>query len=169
MPKTTLHARESVVFDDVITVRDSAGAPIDITNFTFQLALMRQAGAVDFTLNAAAAGSHGLAVVDGEAGELRIVIGQGVLSAIGDTTGSFELFGDLLGTVPSGAQLFFGEVRIVVTTVGNAFDGGSYALLVGAIGPSAIKAITAAAQVQADLAAAWAEGSVPGGAGTKSA
>ena len=83
MNKTKLHARESVVFDHVLTLRDANGDPIDITGWTFALDLQRAAGATDIALAmGATAGAEGFTVIDGPAGELQMVVTQASLAAV---------------------------------------------------------------------------------------
>ncbi|WP_370189233.1 hypothetical protein [Qipengyuania sp.] len=166
MNKTLLYARESVVFDKVLTLVDADGAPIDITGWTFALDLTRQAGSSDLSLDMnTASGDGGFAVVDGSAGELRMVVLQAALAGIEDTTGDFTLFGDLLGTAPASSAVFVRDIRLNVTTAGTEFAGTSYEVAlesIGAVLKTELNAIV-------DQAEAWAEGTEPGGASTKSA
>lgn len=130
MTKTRLYARESVAFDHVLTIRDEAGDPVDITGWTFTCALTRQKGDNDIALVPAASGGQGFEVVDGPAGALRLVIDQSSLAGVGDTTGDFTLFGDLLGTPGSGTAKFAGDLRLNVTDSGVDFPGGDYSVVV---------------------------------------
>lgn len=135
MTKTLLYARESVAFDKVLTLVDADGAPIDITGWTFELDLTRQAGSPDLTLDMdTATGDGGFAIVDGEAGELRMVVQQAALAGVDDTTGDFTLFGDLLGTAPSSSPVFVSDIRLNVTVAGSNFPGSSYQVTLEAIG-----------------------------------
>lgn len=134
MAKTMLHARESVAFDEVLTIRDSNGAAVNVTGMTLALALQRQAGAIEFTLGMAASpGDQGFEVVDGPAGALRMVIDQATLAGVLDTTGDFTLFGDLLGTPSGGDARFVADVRLQVTTAGMEFGGSTYSVVLDAV------------------------------------
>ncbi|MEH6721949.1 MAG: sialate O-acetylesterase [Qipengyuania sp.] len=166
MGKTLLYARESVAFDHVITLRDTNGDPVDVTGWTFAIDFQRQAGTIDFSLETVNSSSaEGIEVLAGGAGELRFRISRGTLGGIGDTTGDFTLFGDLLGT-PAGSTepTFVADVRLNITMAGTDFAGSSYRLLVDAIGPAAIAEITAAATVAAETASAAAIAALAGGA-----
>jgi len=146
MKKTLLHARESVVFDHVLTLRDANGDPIDITGWTFALDLQRAAGATDIALAmGATAGAEGFTVIDGPAGELQMVVTQASLAAVDDTTGEFTLFGDLLGTPPGLAEMFVTDIRLTVTTAGKDYAGASYEVALGAVNATALAAIAAEA------------------------
>ena len=154
MTKTLLYARESVAFDKVLTLVDANGAPIDITGWTFELDLTRQAGSPDLTLDMnTATGDGGFAIVDGEAGELRMVVQQAALAGIDDTTGDFTLFGDLLGTAPSSSPVFVRDIRLNVTTAGSDFSGSTYEVALDAIG-AVLKAELAAEVDRAEEALA---------------
>ncbi len=152
MKKTLLYARESVAFDEVLSLVDADGVPIDITGWTFSLDLMRQAGSPDLTLDMnPAGGDGGFAIVDGGAGELRMIVLQASLAGVDDTTGDFTLFGDLLGA-PSGVdQKFIADMRLNVTTAGGDFGGSTAVVAVDAIG-AVLKEELSALVIQAESA-----------------
>lgn len=152
MAKTMLHARESVAFDEVLTIRDSNGAAVNVTGMTLALALQRQAGAIEFTLGMAASpGDQGFEVVDGPAGALRMVIDQATLAGVLDTTGDFTLFGDLLGTAPGGVARFVSDIRLNVTTAGKPFGGSTYAVVLDAVGAVVTAQVEAVADAKIEL------------------
>lgn len=148
MTKLQLHAREGVAFDRELVVRDTTGATVDITGWIFALTLQRQAGVVDVTLGMATGGAEGMEVVDGPNGALRLVVAKTTLEAIADTTGNFLMWGDLLGTPPAGQEKFVADVRLAVSTPGNAFEGSTHDVIVEAVGA----AIFLRAQAEADRA-----------------
>lgn len=161
MKKTQLYARESVVFDHELAIVDSGGAPVDITGWTFALALARRAGSTDVSLGmAASSGDQGFEVVDGPGGVLRIVIDQTTLAGIGDTTGDFTMFGDLLGTPPGGEADLVTDVRMNVTTAGNDFGGSTSKVSVDASGSrwAALAEAAAAASAASSATAEAASG-----------
>ncbi len=151
MNKTMLYARESVAFDELIIVADTNGLPIDVTGWQFDLALTDQAGSIVLNLGMASSGD-GFTVIDGANGELRLLIAQASLTAIDDTTGDFELFGDLLGSLAGQPRRLFADVRMRVTTAGNDFQGGAFRIVLDAVSPRIIAEIVASATEAAAIA-----------------
>lgn len=110
-------ARESVGYRATWTI-GNAGAPRDITGWTFVATFERQAGAADFTLGMAGSllDTHqGFFVVNGAAGQLAINILPATLQGVDDTTGEFTLRADLLGTPPGGSRLLVGALSATIT------------------------------------------------------
>lgn len=139
MHTTQLYARESVAFDHELIVRDSNGQPVDISGWIFALQLQRQAGSIDIDLGAAAGGNQGIEVIDGIAGIIRVVITKASLQGIGDTTGEYRLFGDLIGTSPTGAQKIITPVQLEVTGAGMPFGDSGYQVVLEAVGASIVQ------------------------------
>ena len=146
MNTTQLYARESVAFDHELVVRDTNGNPIDISGWGFDIDLKRQAGSIDLTLSTAGTGSDRLEVTSGAAGALRIVISDASIKAIPDTTGDFNLFGDLIGTPPVGTARFVADVRLNITVAGEPFPGQTYQVVVEAVGAAIFLRANAAAE-----------------------
>ena len=159
MQTTRLYARESVAFDHELVVRDTNGNPIDINGWDFEIDLQRRAGSSDLSLSTADAGSDRLEVTDGAAGALRFLISQSSLKAIPDTTGEYDLFGDLIGKPPVGTARFVADVRLNVTMAGESFLGPSYQVVVEAVGAAIFLRADAAAdrsETAADASGAFA-------------
>lgn len=112
-----IQIREAVGFSGVLPIVDDDGNIVDITDWEFALTLTRQAGTVDITVEMAAdANSDGFWVLEGAAGQLQMIIPPGDFTGIDDTTGLFELFGDLLATRPTGDFELVDDLTLVVTS-----------------------------------------------------
>ena len=110
-----LATREAIGLAEVLPLAEK-GVPIDITGWTFALTLVREMGGPDIELGmAATADDEGIWIVDAAGGELQIIILPATIAAFPDTTGDFELFGDLLATRPTDDRELIDDVLITVT------------------------------------------------------
>ncbi len=111
-------ARESVpyYFTMALAPEQLAGA-VDITGWTFKLALTRQMGGTpDISLAMATTGlGQGFAIASGAGLLLTIRILTATLTGIADTTGCFQLFGDLLAEPPGGDPFLVADLILPVT------------------------------------------------------
>ena len=155
MNTTQLYARESVAFDHELIVRDTNGQPVDVSGWSFALALQRKAGAIDIDLGPAVNDDQGIQVVDGISGAVRVVVSQASLQGIDDTTGKYLLFGDLLGSSPAGRTQIITPVQMEVTAAGQAFGDSGYQVVLEAVGAAIIQRVTAIAEAAAAAAEAF--------------
>ena len=111
----SFEARESVGYGATWTI-GHAGAPVDISGWTFEAMFEREAGAADFWLGSVAdREEQGFYIHDGPGGQLAVLILPATLQAIDDTTGSFQLYSDLLGTPPGSPRQFLTTICATIT------------------------------------------------------
>lgn len=118
MPQRLPGARESVTYYQSLTLGpELLRGQVQITGYEFKLALTRQLGQpAEITLGMAASPfAQGFAVVSGPARILTIRIFNGTLDGLADTTGDFELFGDLLARPPGGEFFFVADLILPIT------------------------------------------------------
>lgn len=143
MTKTQLYAREGVAFDETAEVKDAAGNVVDLSGYALSLAMFKAPeDAVEFTLTSGvSAGTQGLHIVEGG---LRIVIDKTTLEGVGDDTGEFELFGDLLGDAAGGTDYrFIADVRLNCTVAGRDFKGATFKITLDAVSNARLAEIEA--------------------------
>lgn len=110
-----LSTREAIGLAEVLPLAEK-GVPIDITGWTFALTLVRELGGPSIQLGMAAnANARGFWIVSGSGGELQIIMPPADVIGFPDTTGNFELFGDLLCTRPTGDRELIDDLLITVT------------------------------------------------------
>ncbi|MFN3943887.1 MAG: hypothetical protein ACK4K7_03010 [Allosphingosinicella sp.] len=111
-----LRARRSVGYRAIVTLRDAAGHVVNITGWTFAMALTRRRGTIDIQLNMAAnEAALGFYILDSITGEYSINVTPGALQSFTDTSGKFVLFGDILATQPGGAKAWIEDIELTVT------------------------------------------------------
>jgi hypothetical protein len=118
MAQTLPQSRESVNYYQALTLgADQLQGAIDITGYVFEMDLARSnVATVLIGLNMAVTElGEGFAIVSGANRMLTIRILSGTLSDLPDTTGDFELFGDLLATPPGGERFFVQDMILPVT------------------------------------------------------
>lgn len=117
MSQTLPTARESVPYYQMLTLSgDQLQGAIDITGWIFKLVLTRQIGTADITLAmATTALGNGFVIASGPNLMLTIRIAAATLLGISDTTGSFQLFGDLIAEPPGGDPFLVADLILPVT------------------------------------------------------
>jgi hypothetical protein len=106
--------REEAGFGATFTLRNPDGAVQDLTGWTFDCVLTRQAGTADLELAMATPPADGFAIFDASAGQYTMRIAPATLQAIDDTTGSFLLFGTIFGSV-NGTRHLIEDLQLLVT------------------------------------------------------
>lgn len=107
--------REEVGLSATFTIQNAGGVVQDITGWSFECVLTRQAGTVDIDLAAATPPADGFAVHNGPMGQYTMLIAPETLQAVTDTTADFTLFGPIIGTDSNGYRHLIEDLELAVT------------------------------------------------------